>query len=344
MSLSWRISAANIALPVLSFIALTHWDFTGVFAFSSNLSFVNHGGKGGCQVAIRPLFAISANEDVAYCILEVDQKAAQPQRSKQIEEISRMCIEVFFNDNGSDNVNSFTPPWKSMQLAYLRNVQYGDLMMRQFSQMRSTKRGKNEMYVARRVTQLPKQLVRKSKVDASRIVSRDDVYNVDILEEEDNDEYIFVADELLGFCEVTAKPFGLGPGNLGYSTLEGDKDIIRPVITNLAVRADARKLGLGRELVQTVYDTIQTWENYNFEELVLQVEEDNEGGLKFYEKLGFQVVFTDPACRRYDTNGLFLRQVQVAKIAMKKDIVTFDTKEKNRNIFNFPLFENIFSL
>ena len=104
---------------------------------------------------------------------------------------------------------------------------------------------------------------------------------------------------------------------------------MRPVITNLAVRADSRKLGLGRQLVQTVCDSIQSWEDCDFKEVVLQVEEDNIGGIRFYERLGFETVFLDPACRRYDTNGLVLRQMPITKIAMRKELSTRGKRDQN---------------
>lgn len=113
---------------------------------------------------------------------------------------------------------------------------------------------------------------------------------------------------------------------------------MRPVITNLAVRANSRKLGLGRKLVETVCNSVQQWKEYDFKEVVLQVEEDNIGGLRFYERLGFETVFADPACRRYDTKGLFLRQMPITKIAMRKELSPIGKESAQKTMFEAPRF------
>jgi len=89
----------------------------------------------------------------------------------------------------------------------------------------------------------------------------------------------------------------LGAGDEGYPALAGT-DTIRPIITNLAVREDCRRFGLGKALVDTICESVTKWEGFGFNEVVLQVEEDNAGGIKFYNKLGFEIVFTDQTCRR----------------------------------------------
>lgn len=37
---------------------------------------------------------------VPYCILKVDQNGNANEKSRQLEEISEMCIDVFFNEEG----------------------------------------------------------------------------------------------------------------------------------------------------------------------------------------------------------------------------------------------------
>lgn len=53
---------------------------------------------------------------------------------------------------------------------------------------------------------------------------------------------------------------------------------------------------------------------------VLQVEEDNEAGLAFYNGLGFNTLFVDRAARRYDTSGFLLQNVRTSKLTMRKPL------------------------
>jgi len=255
----------------------------------------------------------SISSSVPYCIIKIDDSEVSRKRKRQFEEISSMCIDAFFNDGVAEN--DFVAPWKSLQLAYLRNAQYSDLMMRKFNFGRADAKQKNQMFVARRVVVLSDADNSSNNVS----VSPNDVYNLDQLNVNRYkiDEVQLSAGEVLGFCEVTARPFGLGAAD---AVLPDGKNKTRPIITNLAVRADARRSGLGKALVSAVEDDIRTcWDNA-FDEVVLQVEEDNIGGQRFYEKLGFEALFADPSCRRYDTSGIFLQQVRTTKICMRKAI------------------------
>jgi len=262
--------------------------------------------------------------DVPYVIMKLDQSEGRASLSEQIEEISAMCIEVFFNpDNRSEGDNEcprMTAPWKELQLAYLRNVQGGDLNIRARGLSLSGGKRKNEMFVVRRVYHTSQK--RSSK---KRSVRLDDVVNADSLMSLLEEGGEIFAGDVIGFGEVTSKPFGLGAGDEGYPALAGT-DTIRPIITNLAVREDCRRFGLGKALVDTICESVTKWEGFGFNEVVLQVEEDNAGGIKFYNKLGFEIVFTDQTCRRYDTSGIFLKQSRIAKICMKKDIRKLSSK------------------
>jgi len=257
----------------------------------------------------------SVSSSVPYCIIKIDDSEVSRKRKRQFEEISSMCIDAFFNDGVDEN--DFVAPWKSLQLAYLRNAQYSDLMMRKFNFGRADSKQKNQMFVARRVVVLSSDADSSGGNNVS--VSPNDVYNLGQLNVNGYkiDEVQLSAGEVLGFCEVTARPFGLGAAD---AVLPDGKNKTRPIITNLAVRADARRSGMGKALVCAVEDDIRTcWDNA-FDEVVLQVEEDNVGGLRFYEKLGFEALFADPSCRRYDTSGVFLQQVRTTKICMRKAI------------------------
>ena len=56
-----------------------------------------------------------------------------------------------------------------------------------------------------------------------------------------------------------------------------------------------------------------------------QVEEDNPNAIQFYKRRGWEFVFADPTCRRYDTSGFFLKESRITKYAMIKRL------DKNTN-------------
>lgn len=233
------------------------------------------------------------------------------------EETAKMCIDVFFNDDPNPNA-----PWKQVQLSYLRNLQQSDLHNR-----KTSRRWRNEMFVAR-------QVVPVSKLDSNIALKKpilldfDGVVNLphNIHPNED-----FVKDQVIGFVEVTEKTFGL-PEN------ENSGTELRPVLTNLAVHPSFRKAGVGSSLLQACEDIVaQEWHAHN--EIVLEVEDDNPKALAFYQKRGYQVVFEDPASRRYDTNGFFLQKKQCTKICMRKIL---DQKRGSFNLLQ-SLRQTVFS-
>lgn len=225
------------------------------------------------------------------------------------QDISVLCVDVFFNAEavGADsNKKQNIRPWKSLQLAYLRNAQYADLRSRARSQ------AQNDMFVARRVVSVPPS----ATPTGALILDKGSIYNT-------NDRAArgdFVRGEILGFCEVSERSFGLAKDHEGVSNesvYKGNVGQLRPIISNLAVRRDARNSGMGSKLVEACEEAVLAWDPcYN--DIVLQVEEDNPSALSFYEKRGYQNLFQDPACRRYDTSGFLLKQVRTTKICMRK--------------------------
>jgi hypothetical protein len=53
-------------------------------------------------------------------------------------------------------------------------------------------------------------------------------------------------------------------------------------------------------------------------EIILEVEDYNIQALEFYRKRGYDVLFSDPASRRYDVQGLWLRKVRCRRDVMRK--------------------------
>ena len=115
------------------------------------------------------------------------------------------------------------------------------------------------------------------------------------------------------------RPYGLGNEDEGGT-------VLRPALTNLSVRTEARGSGVGSELVAACEAAVTSppplW---NLREIVLEVEEDNVRAQQFYQQRGYKGLWTDPASRRYDTTGLWLQQVRCKRLVMRKDLSTSKT-------------------
>ena len=71
--------------------------------------------------------------------------------------------------------------------------------------------------------------------------------------------------------------------------------------------------------------------------MILQVEEDNPKARQFYERRGYEVIFSDPASRRFDASGFFVKTVRTTKICMRKNLSLqrlFRQSEQSNNGFN----------
>merc|ERR1719310_2647087 len=81
----------------------------------------------------------------------------------------------------------------------------------------------------------------------------------------------------------------------------------------------ARQSGIGSRLVDACEEAVLDWDA-GHKEIALQVEEDNQSAIQFYKKRGYEYVFSDPTCKRYDTSGFFLKENKVTKFAMIKKL------------------------
>lgn len=268
----------------------------------------------------------------------------------EIEEIVRVCIDVFFNEQEEDEVElqevvdtsstsnaipkmrqqrrnqKSIPPWKAMQLAYLRNFQTGEILARNaFNKEQFV-----NLIVARRVyaTSAGTNILGKTKKNRGVNLIDDDarqIFNADLLTWSTvNGDCTagrgVVVGEIIGYCEVSEKNFGLG-GN--YETTKqrrrsgSGENKLRPYLSNLSVVEYARRSGVGSKLLDAGEEAVRSW-NVGHSEIVLQVEEDNPNAIQFYKRRGWEFVFADPTCRRYDTSGFFLKECRVTKYAMMK--------------------------
>jgi len=244
--------------------------------------------------------------------------------------ISNLCIDVFFKElldpSGNGNIN-FVKEW---QINYLKTLQAADLRRR-----RERFSDTNEMFLAyevKRVTGITAVLTQPLLLDDEllKVCNRER-----IRDEDDEDDDYYVRGDLLGFVEITQRPYGLGntledsPSSSSpssseivtteYDTLGGGVNDIpmRPVLTNLAVLRGARRYGIGSKLVDACEMHVR--KRWNMNEIVLEVEDYNTKGLEFYRRRGFEILFSDPASRRYDINSSFwLKKVRCRREIMRK--------------------------
>ena len=267
----------------------------------------------------------------------------------EIDEIVRLCIDVFFNEdedavaaaNGDGGKRQATPPWKAVQLAYLRKFQTGDILTRNAFQQNQLV----DLIVARRVY----PVVPRINVNREDIV--DDVRRIYNAEPPTTSSSTSGGDggvttttyrmgEIIGYCEVSEKNFGLGDNfdeTRRRRRRQDDTKMTRPYLSNLSVAGTARNSGVGSRLLDAGERAVRNWKNANHTEIVLQVEEDNQNAIRFYKRRGWEFVFADPTCRRYDTSGFFLRECRVTKYAMIKRLDTVGEdrgKEDTENASN----------
>ena len=231
--------------------------------------------------------------------------------------IAEMCITAFFNDdptNGSSasphttttTTTKKTRFYKEWQLLYLRKLQTADLERR-----RRREPDTNMMWVARRV--VPADRCSSSTAAAAASASEPlllSTQNVRHLPKNARQQIDYVRGEVIGFVEVTLRPLGGG--------IDGNNSNVRPVLTNLSVRAGLRRSGVGSELLQACETAVVDEWGDDQNEIVLEVEEDNTNAQDFYRKRGYRVLYEDPTSRRYDVSGLWLQQVRCKRLVLQK--------------------------
>lgn len=245
-------------------------------------------------------------------------------------DISELVINVFFEEEAERKIKSPSTPWKALQLAYLRNLHFGEVKSKKF-----VLDGENDMFIAREVIAAPSDDV--NTVDLSQ------VFNLDSLIRTDSSSS-FVRGNLLGFVDITEKRFGLPEEGeeeeedyqplIGYDdetviangsstpvrSKGAYKRSLRAVLTNLAVLKEARFSGVGSQLVEACEKRVSSNWTRRKNEVILEVEEDNTTAQRFYEKRGYDALFADPTSRRYDTSGFFLQSVRTTKICYRKSL------------------------
>jgi len=290
------------------------------------------------------------NRVIPYVIQRIESN-----RKKNFEDLCKMTIQVFFNEekendndsnnisnnNGSSsnddsNVSSPTTPWKSAQLAYLRHLQYSDLRTRKYM----SSGPQNDMFIVREVV-----ITNKDNADNLQpellLPDNAKILNSNELPALKNDEMYCLSNDVIGFVEVSARIFYL-PNELRSQDIKQ----YRPVLTNLAVKKSARRSGVGTSLVNMCENTVKNEWNPSYNDIVLQVEDDNPRGYWFYKKLGYEFVYSDPSTRKFDTSGFFLKEVRSTKVCMRKalpDEEKFDVEKEKKNDDNGFFFADFVS-
>jgi ribosomal protein S18 acetylase RimI-like enzyme len=185
--------------------------------------------------------------------------------------------------------------WKETQISYLKTLQTGDLRRR-----RDVHPKTNAMFLAYEVKPAPNG----AALEQPLLLDLSQVYNLPSYARNQD----FVRGEVLGFCEITQRPYGLGSID--------ETEIDRTVLTNLAVAQIARELGIGSKLIDECERHVAR--EWNLNEIILEVEDDNTQALDFYAKRGYETIFSDPASRRFDVSGLILRKVRCTRRIMRK--------------------------
>lgn len=197
---------------------------------------------------------------------------------------------------------------------------------------RARDRNTNAMFVAYRVEEASLNAAQTKPL----ILNLRDVNNLNCLADA-SESKDYVRGEVLGFCEVSMVPFGLVPATVPplpsgfiYEDASDDNmnsqrlvsrrtrthDTLRPVLTNLSVKMEARSSGVGSKLIAACERSASG--EWGKSEIVLEVEFDNEVALRWYQKRGYRVLFSDPSSRRYDVSGVFLRKVGCTRQILRK--------------------------
>lgn len=149
----------------------------------------------------------------------------------------------------------------------------------------------------------------------------------------------YVRGDLIGFCEITQRPYGLGRAE-GEMYDDEPAPPLRPILTNLAVKHHVRKYGIGSKLLDECEQHVIT--GWNLDEIVLEVEDYNSRALNFYANREYEMIFDDPASRRFDVGGLVLRKVRCTRKVFRKVLSQVETgKPKGTVTIDLDFFRRI---
>lgn len=242
---------------------------------------------------------------------------------EEVLEMSRLCTDVFYGDDDAgrfdgggtkedvEDGGSLAKAWKGFKRGMMQKAQMLDMTI-----PTGTKRS---IFIARKV----------EKEEGGN-------NNNDNLYRHDNTE-----GEIIGYCEVVEERLDLRPGNNNSSINERRQNErerrrtarLRPVISNLSVRENARRCGVASDLVEACEEAVRSsWRLESpssssssmtrmHNEVFAQVEDGNVAAKKFFGRRGYVEMFADPTCKKVVLDGsLFPREVTLTKVTMSKSI------------------------
>jgi ribosomal protein S18 acetylase RimI-like enzyme len=248
-------------------------------------------------------------------------------------------------------------PWKELQINYLKSLQAGDLRLR-----RQRYPTTNAMFLAYEVKPAHGAVMMQQP-----LLLPDQLKNAYFLPQSDGGDGIggggsggdgihgdYVRGDLLGFVEITQRRYGIGTASgrrMANGSSGGSSSVTdpadetttetycwRPVLTNLSVAREVRKGGIGSRLLEACERHVRT--GWNLNEIVLEVEDFNDAALRFYTKRGFHVLFSDPASRRYDVSGFFIKKVRCRREVLRK-VLHGGSSLDSSSVLNFDIFRRI---
>lgn len=111
---------------------------------------------------------------------------------------------------------------------------------------------------------------------------------------------------IIGCCEVIEE-------RIVVSQQAGAVPRVRPIIENLAVKKEYRRQGVGKALLESCEQAIQSWIPFH-DDICAQVEEGNDKALQFFGNNGYEVLFTDKSCTKD------FSRTSISKIMLSKKI------------------------
>jgi len=187
------------------------------------------------------------------------------QNTDDFNEVSNLCINVFFQEKAElernspmknsyshvarDAVNDF---FLSFSLQHLKDLQQKDLSTRK---QNLSKDEKNEMLIARQVFPCSTNGCIKARKGKDFVLSNETkIYN--LVDKNLGKDNKYILGDIVGFVEVTSKAFALGQG---ADFTDTGKVKQRPVLSNLCVKRDLRGSGVGSSLLEACENAVTTW-------------------------------------------------------------------------------------
>ncbi|CAG9464226.1 unnamed protein product [Pedinophyceae sp. YPF-701] len=124
---------------------------------------------------------------------------------------------------------------------------------------------------------------------------------------------------LVAAAGVVATPFidGQMRPSLADMKRASMADDLRPVVSNVVVRSDARRRGLAKALMRACEDEAREW---GYDKIWLVVLEKNRGARKLYKKLGYRIESRGVEVPKYEVVSGGLNATRLNGLIMRKSL------------------------